>query len=98
MLSPTAARHPCNLPRSGKKSWHNVSNKIHQAAADHVGHEIATPQIKSGQDYARLERDSNICSASGPMAKRKNHQRNRDGPKRSETNHPQAFDGVTAVK
>src|SRR6266550_775225 len=97
-MLPAAACQPCNLPRSGKKSWYNVGNKVHQAVADHVRHQIAAPQIESRQDYARRERDQNICSAAGPMAKRKNNQRNCDGPEGSETSHPEAFDSVTAIE
>jgi len=61
------ARLPVNLAlskRSGKEPWQDVGNKVHQAVADHVGGEVATPQIESGQDCARGECDKNIGRAS----------------------------------
>jgi hypothetical protein len=64
MLPEVAACQSSNLPLSGKKSWQNVGNEVHQAVADHVGHQITTPQIKSRQDYTCRERDQNICCAS----------------------------------
>jgi hypothetical protein len=36
--------------RSGKQFRQDVSNKIHQAVTDHVGGQIAAPEIESGQD------------------------------------------------
>jgi integrase len=35
---------------SGKQCRKHVGNEIHQAVTDHVGRQIAAPQIKSGQD------------------------------------------------
>jgi hypothetical protein len=36
--------------RSGKQFRQNVSYEIYQAVADHVGHQIAAPQIESGEN------------------------------------------------
>src|SRR5882724_2329189 len=34
--------HPCHLD-SGKNSWDDVRDEVHQAMADHVGCQVATP-------------------------------------------------------
>src|SRR6478672_5987177 len=84
--------------RSGKQFRQDVSNEIHETVTDHVCRQIAAPQIESSQDQACCECDENVGRAAGPMAKRKNNQRNRDRPEPAETNHPQPFDRVAAVE
>ena len=38
------------VSRSGKQFRQDVSNKIYQTVSDHVGGQIAAPQIESGED------------------------------------------------
>jgi hypothetical protein len=47
------AGHAVRFPEpivSGKQFRQDVSDKIHQAVTDHVGGQIAAPEIESGQD------------------------------------------------
>jgi len=55
--TPKAEPFPARL---GKECRQNVGNKVHQAVADHVRDQIATPQIESGQDCARGKSDQDI--------------------------------------
>src|SRR4029077_15857963 len=55
---------PRSLRSLGKQLRQHIGNEVQQAVTDHVGDQIATPQIKSRQNYSGSKRDKNICCAS----------------------------------
>ena len=63
-----------------EKVRQNVCNKVHRAMADHIGDQIATPHVETGQDRAERQRYQNVGRASRPVAKRKNNQWNSGRP------------------
>jgi hypothetical protein len=47
---PDETNRNCLTGWSGKQFRQDVSNEIHQPVSDHVGCQIAAPQVESGQD------------------------------------------------
>ena len=65
---------------------------------DHVGDQIASPQIKTGQDGAEGESDEDVGPAARPMADPENEQWNCGRRVTVEPESLQAFDGIAAIE
>src|ERR1700693_2475045 len=66
--------------------------------AEHVCNKVAPPKIKHRQDRAKCERDNDVGPSAGPMAERKNQERNCRCPRAVQTQRLQTFNRVTAKK
>ena len=81
-----------------KQARENVGNEINQEVADHVCDEVASPKIKERECCAEHERDDDVCPAAGPVANRKDHQRDCSRPIAVEAERLQTFNGVAAIE
>ena len=54
--------------RSGQEPWQNVADEIDQPMANHVGNQIALPEVKRGQDSSKRKGDKDVRPPTGPMA------------------------------
>src|SRR4029450_6703603 len=81
-----------------KKSRRNIGDEVDQEMADHVGDQIAPPQIEPAEDRSDRERDHDVGPSACPMANAEDDEWYRRRGVTIQPERLQAFDGVTAVK
>src|SRR5947207_15576723 len=78
--------------------WQDGADEIHEPMADHVGCQIAPPQIKSSEDYTQGERDEHAGIAACPMTESEDGNGNRGSEKSPAPDRLKSFQGVAAKK
>ena len=73
-------------------------DEIDQEMADHIGHQIAPPEIEDGQDHAQSQRDQDVRQAVGRVRQAEDEERNSAREIAVQSELLQPFDRVAAVE
>ena len=71
------------MPDSGNRTETisvNIADKIDEKMRDHVGDEIAPPEVEDGENYAKNKRNEDVGPTAGPVPNAEDRKRNYDGP------------------